>query len=46
MEKKYYINMDSVDMSYPSNVYNARSIKEDFFSIIKNIDKTELYIIF
>lgn len=42
MEKKYYINMDSVDMSYPSNVYNARSIKEDFFSIIKRNHKKEL----
>ena len=44
MEKKYYINMDSVDMSYPSNVYNARSIKEDFFSIIKRNHKKELLV--
>lgn len=42
MEKNYYINMDNVDMSYPSNVYNARSIKEDFFSIIKRNQKREL----
>lgn len=29
------IFMEHVDMSYPSNVYNARSIKQDFFSWIK-----------
>lgn len=33
--KSCFIEMDNVFMSYPSNIYNARSIKEDLFSLIK-----------
>lgn len=36
------ILMEHVDMSYPSNVYNARSIKQDFFSWLKHEKTTEL----
>lgn len=32
---KCFIEMDNVYMSYPSNIYNARSIKEDVFALIK-----------
>lgn len=34
MSSGCYIDMKNVYMSYPSNVYNARSIKEDVFSLI------------
>ena len=36
------ILMEHVDMSYPSNVYNARSIKQDFFSWLKREKTTAL----
>lgn len=36
------ILMEHVDMSYPSNIYNARSIKQDFFSWLKRERQTEL----
>lgn len=35
MKKKAHIYLDHVVMSYPSNVYNARSLKEAIFSVIK-----------
>lgn len=31
----FYIDMQHVNMSYPSQTYNIRSIKEDLFSLIK-----------
>ena len=34
--------MEHVDMSYPSNIYNARSIKQDFFSWLKREKSHEL----
>lgn len=36
------ILMEHVDMSYPSNIYNARSIKQDFFSWLKREKSVEL----
>ena len=36
------ILMEHVDMSYPSNIYNARSIKQDFFSWLKREKSGEL----
>lgn len=36
------ILMEHVDMSYPSNIYNARSIKQDFFSWLKGEKSGEL----
>ena len=39
---EYSIKMSHVNMSYPSKVYNARSIKEDLFSILKHEKKTVL----
>lgn len=36
------ILMEHVDMSYPSNIYNARSIKQDFFSWLKREKPGEL----
>ena len=36
------ILMEHVDMSYPSNIYNARSIKQDFFSWLKREKSREL----
>lgn len=35
MHDNCYIKMEHVDMSYPSNVYNAMSLKQEFFSWIK-----------
>lgn len=42
MENNYYIRMNHVDMFYPSKVYNARSIKEDLFSVLKRKEKEVL----
>lgn len=39
---EFFIDMQNVNMYYPSNVYNARSIKEDFFSLIKRDKKRAL----
>lgn len=36
------IVMDHVDMFYPANIYNARSIKQDVFSWLKREKKTGL----
>lgn len=35
MKEKAHIYFDNVDMSYPSNVYNAQSLKEAIFSAMK-----------
>lgn len=35
MTEKSHIYFDNVNMSYPSNIYNARSLKEDLFTFIK-----------
>ena len=35
MTEKTHIYFDDVCMSYPSNIYNARSLKEDLFTFIK-----------
>lgn len=40
--KDFYIDMKNVDMYYPSQTYNVRSIKEDFFSLIKGNSKRVL----
>ncbi len=37
-----YIKMDKVNMLYPSTVYNAMSIKETFFSLLKLEKKKKL----
>lgn len=36
MVENCYIKMEHVDMSYPSNVYNASSIKTEIFSLLKH----------
>lgn len=42
MEDKCFIKMEHVDLRYPSNVYNARSIKQEVFSWLKREKKTAL----
>ncbi len=32
---KYYIDLKNVNMKYPSTIYNCRSIKEDFFALLR-----------
>lgn len=34
--KECYIKMKNVNMYYPSSVYNAKTIKQEFFSLIKH----------
>lgn len=36
MSGNCYIRMEHVNMSYPSNVYNAMSLKQEFFSWLKH----------
>lgn len=38
----YYVDIQHVDMSYPSQTYNIRSLKEDFFSLINGKRKSGL----
>lgn len=42
MENKCFIKMEHVDLRYPSNVYNARSIKQEVFSWLKREKTTTL----
>lgn len=42
MADQCYIHMEKVNMFYPSGIYNARSIKQDFFSILKREKKKPL----
>ena len=34
-EKKCYIKMDNVNLYYPSHVYNTKTLKQEFFSLLK-----------
>lgn len=42
MAKDCYIKMEHVDMSYPSNIYNASSIKQELFSFLRREKKRTL----
>lgn len=42
MEDKCFIRMEHVDMSYPSNIYNASTIKQEVFSWLKREKKKKL----
>lgn len=42
MQSECFIKMEHVYMSYPSNVYNARSLKEDLFAVLKREKRREL----
>lgn len=42
MSEKCYIRMEHVNMSYPSSVYNATTIKQEVFAWIKREKKKEL----
>lgn len=33
--KECYIKMDNVNLYYPSNVYNTKTLKQEFFSLLK-----------
>lgn len=39
---KTYIHMDNVTMSYPSNIYNATTLKQEIFSLLKFEKKKKL----
>lgn len=42
MSEKCFIKMEHVDMRYPSNIYNASSIKQEIFSWIKREKRNAL----
>ena len=42
MSKKCFIRMEHVDMCYPSNIYNASSLKQEIFSWIKREKRSTL----